>query len=105
MRIKIKAGGRGGSLGRCYVGAIDVGGQFRFARNLVRKKSTSRTFNSFFEGYVNSRNLHTPSVNARFKNAAPQLPKHAPVMYGLSHHVPKLYAVYSIIVRCYKTNS
>ena len=25
-------------------------GQFRFARNLVRKKSTSRTFNSLFEG-------------------------------------------------------
>ena len=43
------------------VGAIiDVGGQFRFARNLVRNFFTSRTFNSFFEGYVNSRNLHTP---------------------------------------------
>ena len=43
------------------VGAIiDVGGQFRFARNLVRNFFTSRTFNSFFEGYVNSCNLHTP---------------------------------------------
>ena len=39
---------------------IDVGGQFRFARNLVRNFFTSRTFNSFFEGYVNSCNLHTP---------------------------------------------
>ena len=34
--------------------------QFRFARNLMRKKSTSRTFNSIFEGYVDSRNLHNP---------------------------------------------
>ena len=93
-----EAGGRGGSLGWCYVGAIDVGGQFRFARNMVRKKITSRTFNSFFEGYVNSRNLHTPSVNARFKNAAPQLPKHVSIMHGLSHHVPRSSGRWMVIV-------
>ena len=59
--------------------------QFRFAivRNLVRKKSTSRTFNTLFEGYVDSGNLHTPErVNARFKNAAPQLRKHPSIMYS-----------------------
>ena len=80
------AGGWGGvreGLGRWMLGwGLHVGGwgdhrrrggQFRFARNLVRKNFTSRTFNSFFEGYVNSRNLHTPERECSIQKRCPPI--------------------------------
>ena len=47
--------------------------QFRFARNLVRKKSTSRTFNTLFEGYVDSGNLHTPERECSLQKCCPPI--------------------------------